>query len=43
MRYPANNPPLVLFTLFVIPHNISLFIIMGKLTDKAIRKMKEAN
>lgn len=42
MRYRSNNTPLLLFTLIVIPLNMPLFIIMGKLTDKAIRKMKEA-
>lgn len=41
MRHPSDNPPLLLFTLLSIPLTMPLFIILGKLTDKAIEKMKE--
>ena len=41
MRYLSDNPPLLLFTLISIPLTMPLFIILGKLSDKAIAKMKE--
>lgn len=39
---PGAGPTVVLFTSIVIPLIMPLFIILGKLSDKAIERMKDA-